>query len=284
MRRSRLTFLAAIAAVGLLAASSVGTVAQGGIDAAAATITIDGNASDWADIEGTTVTLEQLDFGRHSEADTQELDFGFVDPIDVTFKVANDAENIYLLMEVPAAYDYVADDHSFSPAIAVQARIVSEASSHMGADEADFIASTGMVDIWHWELDCGPGELSGGAAVEGGVTGTGNDPCNFDDEVSTTPEKREDDGGMEEAPNDAAENSLLGSWSHTATEIGGDGSWVFEMSRPLATGDPEDAQWEAGGIAELALAWWDPKETVEGWTAAGHLTNAYDGWLQVNLN
>jgi hypothetical protein len=136
-----------------------------------------------------------------------------------------------------------------------------------------------MVDIWHWELDCGPGELSGGQGVPGGD----DEACNMDDEFSTTPEMREDDGGGDD-PNDAAENSLVGSWSHTAAEIGGDGTWIFEMARPLSTGDPQDAQWEAGGTAELVLAWWDPNETAEGWTDAGHLTNAYDGWITVNLN
>ena len=39
-----------------------------------------------------------------------------------------------------------------------------------------------------------------------------------------------------------------------------------------------------GGMAELVLAWWDPNESGEGWSDAGHLTNAYDGWITVNLN
>lgn len=285
MRRSGRTTLSALVAVGMLGASAVGTAAQEpiSIDAASASITIDGDASDWADVPGTAVTLEQLDLSLLPPAQADEIEFGPIVPIEVQFKVANDADNIYMLVEVPTAFDYVVDNHNLSPAIAVQAKVVPEASTHMGSEEADLFISTGMVDIWHWELDCGPGELSGGgASAEGRVAG-GDDPCNMDDEYSTTPDMREDDGGGDE-PNEAAENSLLGSWSHSAADIGGEGTWVFEMARPLSTGDPQDASWEAGGTAELVLAWWDPNETDEGWTDAGHLTNAYDGWVTVNLN
>ena len=286
MRRSGRTTLSALVVVGMLGASAVGTAAQEpiSIDAASAAITIDGDASDWADVPGTALTLEQLDLSLLPPEQAGDIDFGPIEPIEVQFKVANDADNIYMLVEVPTDYDYNVDDHNLSPALAVQAKVVPEASTHMGSEEADLFISTGMVDIWHWELDCGPGELSGGgASAEGRVAGGDDEPCNMDDEYSTTPEMREDDGGGDE-PNDAAENSLLGSWSHSAADIGGDGTWVFEMARPLSTGDPQDASWEAGGTAELVLAWWDPNETEEGWTDAGHLTNSYDGWVTVNLN
>jgi hypothetical protein len=288
MRRSGRTLFAALAAAGLIGASGIGSVAQDAIviDAASVPITIDGDASDWADVEGTAVMLEQLDLSLLPPEQADEIEFGPIEPIEVQFKVANDADNIYMLVEAPTAYVYggSADMHKFSPAIAVQAKIEPEASTHMGSEEADLIASTGMVDIWHWELDCGPGELSGGGASAEGVVAGGNDePCNMDDEYSLTPDMREDDGGGDEA-NETAENSLLGSWSHSAAEVGGDGTWVFEMARPLSTGDSQDANWEAGGVAELVLAWWDPNETLEGWTDAGHLTNAYDGWITVNLN
>jgi hypothetical protein len=281
MRSTRRTVLTIPVAIGLIGAFGATGAAQDAttIDAAAVPITIDGDAADWAEVEPTTLSLTQLDLSLLPPEQADEIEFGVVDPIDVGFRVANDAENLYLLVEVPTPYDYVADDHNLSPALAVQARIVPDASTHMGSADDDLFVSTGMVDIWHWELDCGPGELSGGQGVAGG-----DDPaCNFDDEFSTTPEMREDDGGGDEA-NEAAENSLLGSWSHTAAELGGDGTWVFEMARPLQTGDPEDAQWEAGGMAEFVLAWWDGGETPEGWTDAGHLTNAYDGWVTVNLN
>jgi hypothetical protein len=288
MRRSRLMLLSALSTAGMLALSSAALAAdedeeseEGGavFTAASATITIDGDASDWEGIERTTVELEQIDLDEIPSEQAEEIDFGAVDPIDVQMAVANDADNIYILVEVPTPYDYVADDHGLSPAIAVEAPIVPEGSVHMGAEEEDLFVSTGMVDIWHWELDCGPGELSGGQGVAGGD----DESCNLDDEYATTPEMREDDGGGDE-PNEAAENSLAGSWSHSAAELGGDGVWTFEFARPLNTGDPQDAQFEAGGEARLVLAWWDPRESSEGWSDAGHLTNAESGWVEVTLN
>jgi len=59
--------------------------------------------------------------------------------------------------------------------------------------------------------------------------------------------------------------------------------WVFEMSRPLQTGDPQDAQFASGGVAQVALAYFDPSEGPEGWTDAGHLQSAYSGWIEVTL-
>jgi len=247
------------------------------ITAAAVPITVDGDAADWADVERTSVGIEQVDLAYLDPDEASEI--GPVDPIDIQVAFANDADNIYVLVEVPTPYDYVADDNHLSPVLAVETRIEPTGSVHMGAEEDDLLASTGMVDIWHWELDCGPGVLSGGQGVAGGDDAE----CNLDDEYATTPTMREDDGDGDE-PNDAAENSLAGAWSHSAAEIGGDGMWTFEMSRPLNTGDPQDAQFEAGGMAEVVFAWWDPRESSGGWSDPGHLTNAESGWIEISLN
>jgi hypothetical protein len=271
--------MAALAATGLLGSAAVGVSAQEPIviDAASATMTVDGDASDWADIAPTTVTLEQIRLADLDPAEAEEIEFGAVAPVDVQLRVANDADNIYVLLEVPAPYDYNAEDPHLSPSVAVQLKIDEPASTHMGAEEADLVASLGMVDMWHWELDCGPGALSGGQGVAGG-----DDPaCNFDDEYATAPERREDDGGGD-VENAAAENALVGSWNHTGAEVGAEGTWIFEMSRPLQTGDPQDAQLAAGTPAALALAWFDPNESAEGWSDPGHLTSAYGGWIEVN--
>ena len=101
----------------------------------------------------------------------------------------------------------------------------------------------------------------------------------MDDGYATQPTELEDDGSV------AAENSLAGVWEHTGRS-GGNGSagtWIFEMSRPLQTGDPEDAQLVAGGFAELALAYWDADETPDGWTDLGHLQSSTGGWIHVTL-
>jgi len=248
--------------------------------AASATITVDGDSADWDAIQGATVNLEQLRLENLDPAVAAEIDFGPLDPIDVTFKVATDDENLYVLLEVPGGFNYNPTDHNLSASVAVMFRVDDPAGPHMGAEEPDIDASLGIVDIWHWELDCAPGDASGGSD-----TATGDDPeCNLDDEYSTTPEAREDDGGGDVA-NAAAENSLAGVWDHTAraSGAGADGTWVFEFSRPLLNADPQDAQFASGSTAFVALAFFDPVESATGWSDAGHLQSAYNGWIEVTL-
>jgi hypothetical protein len=253
------------------------------VDVASATITVDGDDSDWDSIEGATVPLKQINIDELDPVQVQdlEIDIGELPPVDSTLKVATDEENIYVLLEVPDAFDYNPDplQHNFSAALAVMFQIDEAAPAHMGVDEEDLEASFGVVDIWHWELDCGPGEMTGG-----GVAGSGDDPeCNFDDEYAPNPEDREDDGGGDTPNNPTGENSLSGVWTHTAAAAGGDGNWIFEMSRPLDTGDTQDAQFASGEKAYLALAYFDPSETPEGWTDAGHLQSADIGWIEIAL-
>jgi len=250
-------------------------------DATTATIAVDGSDADWSAIEGATVTLEQLRLENLEPAEAAEIEFGPLDPVDVTLKVAHDGDNIYVLLEVPDAFDYDPADHNLSPSPVVMFRIDDPAAPHMGADEPDIDRGLGMVDMWHWELDCGPGITSGGQSVEGG-----DDPaCNLDDEYSTNPSDREDDGGGD-VVNADAENSLTGVWAHTAqaSGAGAEGTWIFEMSRPLQTGDPQDTQFEVGSVAYVALAYFDPSEGEDGWTDTGHLQSAYSGWIEVTLN
>ncbi len=257
--------------------------AGGGItfEAASATLIVDGDTSDWEDIEGVTVTLAQFDLPPGVTFDSLDWDEpNPLDPVDATVRVAIDSDNLYMLLEVPDDYDYVPDDHGLSASPNVMFLIDPEAGPHMGSGDDNYETSLGMVDLWHWELDCGPGVLSGG-----GDPGGGDDPdCNLDDEFATDPEDREDDGGGN-SPNPAAENTLAGVWEHTgrASGIGADGTWIFEMSRPLQTGDPEDVQFASGGTVLIALAYYDADETNDGWTGEGHLQSAGEGWIEVTL-
>jgi hypothetical protein len=245
-------------------------------NAASATITVDGDNSDWASIQGVTVPMEQIEIPAGADWDEPNP----LDPIDVTLKVATDNENVYVLMEVPDDYDFDPADHNLSASPSVMFLIDPSAGPHMGASDEDFEVGLGMVDIWHWELDCEAGAMSGG-----GDPGSGDDPdCNLDDEFATDPETREDDGGGDTA-NPDAENSIAGTWEHTARSagIGADGNWIFEMSRPLQTADPEDAQFVSGGMALMALAYFDADESAEGWTDTGHLQSSENGWIEVTL-
>ena len=265
--------------------STSGTTAVATTFAAAkATITVDGADTDWADVKGATIALKQIDVSKLDPAQVtdMEIDPGKLPDTSATLKVATDAKNIYVLVEVEDGFDYNPDplQHNFSPSLGVMFRIDSEATAHMGVEEEDLETSLGVVDIWHWELDCGPGQMAGGGGVAGG-----DDPeCNLDDEFAPTPEDREDDGGGD-VPNATAQNGLAGVWRHTAAAqgAGAPGTWIFEMSRPLSTGDSQDAQFAAGQTAYIALAYFDPSETPEGWTDAGHLQSADAGWIEVAL-
>ncbi len=227
-------------------------------------IVIDGDASDWDGVAGLDVTLEGIT-GESVEAHP------------ATLKVAHDGENVLMLLQVEDDYDWNPDDAHLSAANAIQWAIEPDAAEHMGAEDDDREGSFGMVDIWHWELDCSAGRQSGGAVSDAGEgKDLGNDAnCNFDDEWATNPTTREDDNG------DTAENSLLGVWTHTASTIGEDGTWTFEMQRPMQTGDAQDAQFSVGSTARLAVAYWDADNGPDGWDDDEHVQSANQGWIEV---
>ncbi len=239
------------------------------LDAPVAAITVDGDPSDWGEVTGLALTLEPI----VSEADEP------IEDKDVTIKMAHDDENIYLMFAVEDDYDFVADDHNLSAALAVMFP-VDTGGPHMGGDDEEGENSTGMVDIWHWELDCAAGEPQGGGA--GHPAGDGKDPgndsvCNNDDEWATDAETREDDNTA------SGENSLLGVWTHSNPVEDGPGVWYFEMSRPLQTGDEQDAQFTVGESTLLALAYWDADFGPDGWDASSHVQSSNQDWIQVNL-
>ncbi|MDK1292916.1 MAG: hypothetical protein QGM46_11390, partial [Actinomycetota bacterium] len=201
--------------------------------------TADGVLSDWSDIVGLALTLKPI---------VADADKG-IDNNEATIKMAHDGENIYALFTVDDDYNWNAEDYHLSAAIAVMFPI-GTAGAAMGADDEKGENSTGMVDIWHWELEC-LGDVESGGLVnpQGEGKSPGNDaPCNFDDEWATDAETREDDDGP------SGENSLLGRWKHSNPIDDGPGVWYFEMSRPLQTGDEGDAQFTVGEPLLLALA------------------------------
>jgi len=233
-----------------------------------AAITVDGDPSDWGAVPGLALTLEPI----VADADKP------IENKDVTFKMAYDDENVFALFTVEDDYDWNPDDNKLSAALAVQFP-VDTGGPHMGADDEEGEISTGMVDIWHWELDCATGVDSGGAV---NPPGDGKDPgndsvCNFDDEWATDAETREDDNTA------TGENSLFGVWKHSNPTAGTPGVWYFEMSRPLQTGDPQDIQFTAGDSTLLALAYWDPDFGPDGWKDSTHVQSSNQEWIEVDL-
>ncbi len=238
------------------------------LDAPSAVITVDGDASDWALVPGLATTLEPI-VAEEGEP---------IDNRDITIKMAHDDENVYALLTVEDDYNWNPDDAKLSAAAALLFP-VDTGGPHMGADDEEGDNSTGMVDIWHWELECAAGVQSGGAVNPSGeAKDPGNDAtCNFDDEWATDAETREDDNGA------GAENSLLGVWSHSTPTDNSPGVWYFEMSRPLQTGDAQDAQFTVGEQTLLAIAYWDPDFGPDGWEDDTHVQSANQEWIEVNL-
>ena len=229
-----------------------------------ASIVVDGRIDDWMGIPGLATVLHPI--GGVTD----------VDDSPATVHVAHDGEQVYVLVTVGDDYDFVDGDLHLTGALALQFAIDAAAGMAMGAEEEDDEVSLGMVDIWHWELECPVGAESGGAVSGAGEGSPGNDDaCNFDDEYATVPDERDDDdqGG--------AENSLLGVFDHSDPVNGSDGTWFFEMSRPLQTADATDAQFVPGGSALLVLAYWDADQGPDGWEDDGHVVSADLGWIEV---
>ncbi len=237
------------------------------IEAPSATITVDGDTSDWGGIDALDVALEPI----QGEEDV-------VESMSSSVKVAHDDEYVYVLFEVKDDYNWNPEDAHQSAANAVMWNIDPAAGAHMGAEDPSGEPGLGMVDIWHWELECASGDEMGGAVSDPGDGDPGNDgACNFDDEYAGSPTEREDDNGT------GAENSLLGVWSHTDATEDTEGTWVFEARRPLQTGDEGDAQFAVGETVQLALAYWDPDTNPEGWGNDEHAQSSNQGWIEVTL-
>ena len=240
---------------------------HGDLLAPVASITVDGDSSDWDDIAGMELTLEPV----------LGLDVLLQ---DVVIKIAHDGEYIYTLLIVEDDFHWTVEHPHLVASQSIMWAIDENAGPHMGTDGANITASLGVVDVWHWELGCVAGDEAGGAVH---APGDGEPPgedgtCRLNDEWAASPFDRDVDKG------DGAENSLLGVWTHTNPVDGGEGTYTFEIRRPLITGDVQDAQFAPGEIALFAVAYWDPdNDPVEGWEDAEHVQSANRGWIEIVL-
>jgi len=193
-------------------------------------------------------------------------------------KVAHDGTHIYVLFTVDDDYDWSDVDPHYSGAPAVMWAIEPPAGPHMGGEDPTGLPGLGLVDIWYWRLECPLGVESGGAVSGPGSGDPGeDDECGLDDEYAADPETVEDDSGS------GAENSLLGMFGHTVAVNDSEGTWFFEYSRPLQTGDLLDAQFTPGATVRLALAYWDPDAGQNGWGRRDHVQSSNQGWIDVEL-
>ncbi len=210
-------------------------------------ITIDGDEADWENIPKTVVTLTKL---------------GGTDTRQAEVKIAYNETHLAFLYIVEDNYNVNLSSHKLSPSVAVEWAIDEDAGPHMGQEGG---VSTGKVDIWHWELEKSAGFLHTPNATSG-KGGHG-----LDDEWATSPANRYDD---------AKENSLYGAWNHSNDTD--HAKYFFEFMRPLVTNDPNDTQFEDNHAFKLNLAYWDPDETVNGWTPSGHyISVTWYEWIHV---
>jgi hypothetical protein len=49
----------------------------------------------------------------------------------------------------------------------------------------------------------------------------------------------------------------------------------------LETGDSQDGQLTVDETALMALAYWDPDNSVEGWDDDQHVQSSNEGWIEV---
>ena len=153
--------------------------------------------------------------------------------------------------------------HHLSPAVGVEWAIDADAGPHMGTEGG---VTTGMVDIWHWELEHEMGYVHNPNNSTGGHGNNG-----LDDEWANSTTNRHDD---------TKESSLWGTYGYIADES----EWIFEFSRPLTTGDAQDVQFKDNASFKLGLAYWDPSDSENGWSGSGHYISITEHeWITVDF-
>ena len=225
--------------------------------------TLDGDLSDWANVTGIDIQLTNITGSVY-------------EPGNLTAKCLYDSTNFYLAMEVPGAYLYDATTDELCAAIGMMMKIGQEATFvNMGGcpDAANGCingvpdtCNSYLVDIGaHWQLP----------STQQGVVYT------ISDESAVHAYCRTDDENI------GGGNEWSGAWVHSnnSTTVEDGAYYVFELSRPLKTGSATtDSQLAAGDTYEFGLAFWDPNQTVDGWSDNGHyVTGCAEQWMNLVL-
>ena len=240
------------------------------------TPTLDGDVSDWGDVESIQTDLRSI-FGTTYDSGGP-----------ATFKCLYDTEKIYFALEIPGDYRFDTDDNHLCAAIGTMFKIGPSATFiNMGGCNQVFsgcatavpaVCEDHKVDLGaHWEL-----RTTQQRVLYTMNDGSGNDEVgNKDDEYSVSPYCRFDDDDSQAA------NEWEGAWSHTDSQTGAPGSYIFELSRTLTTASLlTDAQLAIGSTYSFGIAFWDPYEREDGgWTDAGHyMTGCGSEWIDLTLD
>ena len=199
-----------------------------------------------------------------------------------------DSTDIYFLYQIPGKYMFDIADNKKCASVASMFQIGEKATFfNMGGcplgeavncDAAPEGCAPYAVDIGaHWEL-----KTTERGVMYGPNEGTGNDLiANKDDEFAVGPYCRVDDN-FGTSPG----NEWSGAWDFTGNATdGAEGYYIFETSRSLTTPSPEtDVQLTPGTEVNFGVSFWDPFETVAGWTDAGHVvTGCSQDWIGLHL-
>ena len=215
-------------------------------------ITIDGNETEWEDILDHDFTLSSPVNPTDSYTVPAEL------------KVAYDANYVYFFVVIiekfqgynltkAAETDSFVHDQMWGLGLAFSIN-GSDSSRHMGATNENDPTSVGYADIMHWEAEVPMGVATSSAG--------------FEDMWATAWADKEVD---------AAGNAWTGAWMHSNPTNGTDGEYTFELKRALTNNDPNDAQFKMNAKNEITIAFWDPFQSVNGWTDDGHYTSSEYG-------
>ncbi|MGK3743524.1 MAG: hypothetical protein ACI8RD_007670 [Bacillariaceae sp.] len=241
---------------------------------------LDGDISEWANVSGGISPEIKSIFGKT-----------YMDG-NPSFKCLYDSTNIYFMLEIPGKYRFDPDENTKCASIGTMMPIGTKAgflnmggcpeSLEAGGCPDGIIPETCndyIVDLGaHWELKT---TAMNTEYPMNATTGTGNDlVANLDDEWAVSSYCRPDDND-----NMAAGNEWAGAWSHSNPVEGEMGMYSFEISRTLKTPSTlSDAQMEGGNTYDFGIAYWDPFETEDGWTASGHfLTGCSADWIKLRL-
>ncbi|KZV14080.1 hypothetical protein F511_44465 [Dorcoceras hygrometricum] len=257
-------------------------------------VTVDGQADDWADVDGFEFPLRPaLDPDEDKEYKSGKM----------SVKALHDGTNMYFMLQVDGEYLYTKGDDYKCPSVALMFQIGDDATYHnMGGckESPDTCNSTSCrgheVDIIHFSLGNSiPGRLYGEDLINVNSKSGG---FGLVDMYSWNPHCRNTDGHSASGENGStALNNWKAAWWHSSftthagfieddspySSSGQKGTYYFEFSRPLRTMDrlQRDAQFSIGQSSKFSAAFWYLSDGKP-WHGSEHYTIGCD-WIPMDV-
>ncbi|KAL5561030.1 hypothetical protein UlMin_030777 [Ulmus minor] len=260
------------------------------------TVTVDGHADDWKDIDGFEFSLlPALDPDDENEYKGGKM----------TVKALHDGRDVFFMLQVGGDYVYSKGDNNKCPSVALMFQIGQEASYHnMGGCKEGVSSCTNKtckgheVDIMHFSIgNAIPGRLYGGNPIDNGVGNGGDRFGHLVDLYAWNPHCRYLNGLSPSGNDTSAQNNWKGAWWHSSftvhsgfveednpyTSNGQKGTYFFEFSRPLRTADrlQQDVQFTIGATSKMSVAFWYPLGDLP-WHGSGHFSVNCD-WVPLDI-